>query len=343
MIKRYTQVPITYLEPIFEDWRKTYSLGDTLSVFFMPHGDHLFRALQFVDYMREIHSSDVLLVNMESDGIGPESFKTILYENVSRDILILAKRLFMTPEARYYESVLETWHAKTGLGIVILHEGFPSQLTANISSTILTQKLLVHKIYSPDVALEFVDAVVEQFGHELSRELKMQIVEYCGGCAWLLVDVLRRNSTDKLFDDPVFNWKVGSIISRIPDIANIDKDLIEMGLKDANGEWLPVFEDYLSNQKKDSLSISQDRVICNQIDVTREFSDGERKILSLFIEKKNNIQTREAVGEIFWGEGSEMYSDWALDALVSRLRKKLRRLRLPINIKTYRGRGYACT
>ncbi|MFC1790807.1 helix-turn-helix domain-containing protein [Patescibacteria group bacterium] len=50
------------------------------------------------------------------------------------------------------------------------------------------------------------------------------------------------------------------------------------------------------------------------------------------------------MGEVLWGEASyEKYSDWAIDQLISKLRKKLKDLGLTDFLKTIRGRGYKLT
>ncbi|MFH1244730.1 MAG: helix-turn-helix domain-containing protein, partial [bacterium] len=69
-----------------------------------------------------------------------------------------------------------------------------------------------------------------------------------------------------------------------------------------------------------------------------EFTVDEARIVRKLWEKQEQIVDREEMAQVLWGEEwSTKYSDWALDALVSRLRKKMSGRWQIITIK---GRGY---
>lgn len=75
--------------------------------------------------------------------------------------------------------------------------------------------------------------------------------------------------------------------------------------------------------------------------VEEKFTRQEYLVLSEFIKVPNILVTRDNVGEVLWGkEMYEKYSDWALDQLISKLRKKLLALGIKDKIVTIRGRGY---
>lgn len=70
----------------------------------------------------------------------------------------------------------------------------------------------------------------------------------------------------------------------------------------------------------------------------QEFTPEEAKIMRALWEKQETILDRESIAQTLWGDDwSNKYSDWALDALVSRLRKKMSGRWQVITIK---GRGY---
>ena len=49
----------------------------------------------------------------------------------------------------------------------------------------------------------------------------------------------------------------------------------------------------------------------------------------------------DEIGEALWGKDSyDKYSDWAIDQLISKLRKKLETLGFKNVLKTVRGKGY---
>lgn len=67
----------------------------------------------------------------------------------------------------------------------------------------------------------------------------------------------------------------------------------------------------------------------------------EHMILSAFLKLEDKLFSREEIGEILWGKESyEKYSDWAIDQLVSKLRKKLKMIGSKARLVTIRGRGY---
>lgn len=73
-------------------------------------------------------------------------------------------------------------------------------------------------------------------------------------------------------------------------------------------------------------------------DLTRQ----EFELLSYLIKSPNKLHSRDEIAEALWGKDSfEKYSDWAIDQLMSKLRKKLTSLKVKDNtLVTVRGRGY---
>ncbi len=343
MSKRYVQVPIKYLEPIFHSWNEAYLKGDLVNVFFLPYGDLLFRALQFVDWMRAQTDREIRLINFETDLIAsPEDLEEEL-ENSGETLLVLVvKRSFMRPDAQGMAGVLEKWYARYGQGIVVLHEGFPSELGRYLHYPVMQQRQLIHSIYPTPVALEYTQNTAKLFGVEASVELMNAIVARCGGIPWLINDVLRRTPSDNLFDDTVLLWKVAQIADAIPIDLDIKKELQLFGLKDEKGKWVPIFEEYFDRLAQNKLDVGIDRILYDSHDFTKEFSSGEMRILH-HLHSHEGLVRREELGQLFWQDKvDEEYSDWALDAIMSRLRKKITKLYLPIEIKTRRGRGYEC-
>ncbi len=71
--------------------------------------------------------------------------------------------------------------------------------------------------------------------------------------------------------------------------------------------------------------------------ITKLFSVSELNLLRLLMNRRGGLVSRDEIGELWWsGQG---WSDWALDARISRLRKKLRRIGLGERLRVKRGRG----
>jgi DNA-binding response OmpR family regulator len=78
--------------------------------------------------------------------------------------------------------------------------------------------------------------------------------------------------------------------------------------------------------------------------VEESFTRQEYSILTLFLKNPGKVLTRDDIGAVLWGESSyEKYSDWAIDQLMSKLRKKLKEIGVNVEISTLRGRGYKFT
>ena len=82
-------------------------------------------------------------------------------------------------------------------------------------------------------------------------------------------------------------------------------------------------------------------ILIHGVPVEEKFTRQEYSILAIFLQDSNKLKTRDDIGEALWGKNSyEKYSDWAIDQLISKLRKKLKTLSIKTEIVTIRGRGY---
>lgn len=340
MDKRYTQVPLEYLTPIFNEWFATFARGELVNVFFLPKGDILFRSLQFADWVRDNQKAQVNLVNFESELIvNPANLQSVLHKYSSENVVLILKHELFQPDAVGMVAVLEQWYASMGKGILLLHEGFPSELAQYVPLPVMKQKQIVHKIYPTNVAKKYTQTTARMFDVLVDEEWIQKVVSYCGGIPWLINDVLRRSTDQELFDNETFLWKVEQIAKAIPNVEGVNNDLLSFDLIDLDGQWIPVIGDYIARMNKQEFFIDEAQIVWKSRDYTRDFSAGERRILHKLV-MSNAIVSRETLGKIFWQNEEDSYSDWALDAIVSRLRRKITRLGLPVTITTRRGRGY---
>lgn len=92
----------------------------------------------------------------------------------------------------------------------------------------------------------------------------------------------------------------------------------------------PLFDAYLAKKRLESRQPSSPYG-----DLTKK----ELLLLNYFIDHKGEICSRDNIILAVWPEFEDI-SDWALDQLVSRLRRKLDSQQVPMKIKTNRGVGY---
>lgn len=113
-----------------------------------------------------------------------------------------------------------------------------------------------------------------------------------------------------------------------------------------------LFEDAVSNEggkvrtyKSDDKYLELDQesgaIMLNGKTVEELFTRQEYALLSMFLSEKGKLCSRDDVGDALWGKESyEKYSDWAIDQVISKLRKKLRGEKIKDKLVTVRGKGY---
>lgn len=107
--------------------------------------------------------------------------------------------------------------------------------------------------------------------------------------------------------------------------------LLETGLVNDNGQvFSEIFARFLEQKKKE---LRQHSLPLGQL------TQKETSLLNYFVSHKGEVCSRDDLIGAVWPEFEDI-SDWALDQLVSRLRKKLELYALPMKVKTNRGVGY---
>jgi len=101
----------------------------------------------------------------------------------------------------------------------------------------------------------------------------------------------------------------------------------------------PFFEYHLSVVAEDLLNNYQ--TTKNRALHPSDYLSGQELIaFTLFKKHEEEIVSKDLLAEVIWGEDwEEKYSDWAIDKLVSNIRKKLSKHDYPQQLKTIRGRG----
>lgn len=94
--------------------------------------------------------------------------------------------------------------------------------------------------------------------------------------------------------------------------------------------------------KKITLDEQTGQVLINGLPIKEKLTLQEYHLLSAFLEKPGLVYSRDDIADTLWGKESyDKYSDWAIDQIISRLRKTLSNLGIsPSNLQTIRKRGY---
>lgn len=75
--------------------------------------------------------------------------------------------------------------------------------------------------------------------------------------------------------------------------------------------------------------------------IDEKFTRQEYTVVKFLLNESGKLRSRDDIGEALWGKQSyEKYSDWAIDQLMSKIRRKLDSLNTKSRLVTIRGRGY---
>lgn len=160
---------------------------------------------------------------------------------------------------------------------------------------------------------------------------------------------LRTVREKNVFHDIVLGKEISSQIDL--------KRLINLGLvKEENGKYKlfgKLFSDVVENTSKEvdkvkkhdrGIEMVKGEVMIHGKTLEEIFTQQEYEVLTLMLDKKGQLCNRDQISIALWGEESyEKYSDWAIDQVMSKLRKKIKELDPNMKLLTVRGKGYKLT
>jgi hypothetical protein len=164
-------------------------------------------------------------------------------------------------------------------------------------------------------------------------------LEYAGGHVNLLQLLLRTDYLNNPLADPFIKLQLKMIYDgftssqkrQIQQLVNgkriaVDEYLYQLGmLKEAQGKkelFSPLMQQYIASETPQKLS------------------NKESKLFFLLKKNKNKIVSKDVIFSHVWKDEPDEASDWALNALVYRLRKTPYYINSGYDIESYKGRGY---
>ena len=132
------------------------------------------------------------------------------------------------------------------------------------------------------------------------------------------------------------------------DVDEVSEYLIKTKLlHESDGKYSFFSEMFLEYVKElaNSLPISvkekDGKVMVDGKNLETLLSVQEFDVFKLLLEKRGEVVSRDSVAEALWGDNwQDKYSDWAIDQMVSRIRKKIGDRTSKALIKTIRGKGF---
>ncbi len=128
-----------------------------------------------------------------------------------------------------------------------------------------------------------------------------------------------------------------NIISNPSGIRRIYNEVLREGILQTS---------YLLDEGRSNISIDLEtsQVLLDEKSVEDKFTIQEHAVLAFLIKNSNIIVSREEIAKVIWMDKiDEKYSDWAIDQLMSKTRRKLKKLGADSTIATVRGKGYKYT
>jgi hypothetical protein len=364
-MKKYNAVPQAYLLEQFKSWRDILDHNGVGHIFFLPHTGLLYRAHQFVDWLVEQKYSLPIIdmdLEMYSD---PSSFVRLLERNPTPS-LIVARQNFASVDRKILSQTLQNYYTKNICSLLIFHEASPLQLQLADNAALPSVMFQNNQIYAlPDCkfSLAYINNFAASNNVSLRDTQMKEIYDWCGNQPWLTNELVRLIGlnpdlqvkdllmNESLIQRSEYLWNhlyvayqkclLGHAQTEKERMAALS-ELVDFGYLEEKsfkptGKWL---SEAIQRSKINMMQISHDSLTVNGVEIKYLFSPGELRILNILW--KNKTASREEIARGFWlEEFDNSYTDWALDQVVSRLRKKILLNKLPIEIKTKRGVGYA--
>lgn len=235
------------------------------------------------------------------------------------------------------------------------------------SKTNLYENILHYTLYGEKDSEFFIDLLTSYWKSKpVPKNTKHKIYEDCGGHFWLIKEAMRY-----LMDFGEWKKQESGMQFRLRSIYNMlsetEKEVLnktqfeggkldemeslsfkylkEMRLFENKRQMnIGAFRDFVQSKTDPSkvLELKDKDFAMNGVNITMFFSRKEYRVLLAFLKKRGQLLTREEVAHAMWPVDTQAhFSEWAIDQLVARLRKRLTKLGLSGKmITSNRGQGY---
>jgi len=198
----------------------------------------------------------------------------------------------------------------------------------------------------------------------LNQEVKQKLYEYCGGIIGLLKNAVRAYKrygdieqalvSEELLSSSKNIWQQFSkeeqyvlknlFISRkyqatSKEFIYLKEHKLIADDNKVNGSWIKAL---IGIKDIVELRVKGGVISYMGVDLDEILTPREKKVILTLSSQKSYSADRELLGKSIWdNEYSSKYSDWAIDQIFSRLRRKLIKIGMPGDIiKTLKGRGF---
>lgn len=226
---------------------------------------------------------------------------------------------------------------------------------------VFAQNRIFHSLYSADDVAQFIQYLEDKFNIRVPVSLKNRIVERSGGHLWFVKEIIR-HSVFKKTGDPLNHedlwWRVAEVYCGFTtrELEVLTDLVLQKSVKDEEAclylektgvvrdgrITIGLLEDYIKRhlQKRTQLYLKNNSLFVGGVSIDSALSKHEKQALVCILSGQGKKVSRETLGFAIWG-GEGDFTDWALDQLVRRLRRKLTSFGIPKSfIQTLKGKGY---
>lgn len=236
----------------------------------------------------------------------------------------------------------------------------------------LYDHLIKYPMYSDKDALQFISHYNQSWNFSLPETIIKEIIGSCGGYLWLIHQAhrnLRDNPTltvkEALVNEQM-RIKLDSVWAKFTEtekeiirkvyFENIEENetltheykyLLSLKvIKEENGLTrlgIPLLSQVIEKEMKlNKFQLRDERIYIGEKEITRLLTPKERNFMNLMLSTKKKVVARDLVAQAIWGKNwEEKYSDWAIDRLAHRMRKKIKTLGIDDRLlKTVKKKGF---
>lgn len=241
-----------------------------------------------------------------------------------------------------------------------------------IKCSLLFDHVSKYPLYEEADSRQFIRYNNSMWQMKMTVDTESEMIRLSGGYLWLISALQRylrdnpESNLDAITTDFVLLQKLESIWSKFTNVEknilrNVQNDtllkeeieshgyrhLLDMRIILLSGKksvlGIPLLSQVIKRERKlDGIKVVDNKIYAKEIDITSNFSEYENKFLTLILARKREIVSRDEVAKILWGNAWEdKYSDWAIDRLAYRLRKKMKDIGAdPELFKTAKRKGF---
>lgn len=246
----------------------------------------------------------------------------------------------------------------------------PETLKIISARTAILQNIVYYPLYTKEDVRQFIYYLGCKWDFKIPEKITLAVIKECGGHFLLVKEAIRflrafpKAPLKKIFDHEEMMMRLEWICDGFSETEREVLKKISFGETSFNSNekhsfsylkkigalnkkgslTIPLLGKYLkkAEDKTSQVTLKNDEILLNNVPIKIFFSRQEYRVLKELLRNKGKLVTRDEIAKHIWPTDTDKnYSDWAIDQLMRRLRKKLAKLYISQKVlKTVRSQGY---